>query len=79
MEEYHHHYHHTERQELQAAEGEETPMMREKDLDGSQMRVGKEDGTRDPHPSQKKTTMKPKTMNSLTCSHGSGPMPWDNE
>jgi len=60
-------------------EGEETPMMREKDLEGSQMRVGKEDGTRDPHPSQKKTTMKPKTMNSLTCSHGSGPMPWDNE
>jgi len=45
-------------------------MMREKDLEGSQIRVGKEDGTRDPHPSQKKkTTMTPKTMNSLTCSH----------
>jgi len=25
-------------------------MMREKDLEGNQMRVGKEDGTRDPHP-----------------------------
>jgi len=49
---------------------EETLMMREKDLAGSQMRVGKEDGMRDPHRSQKKKTMSPKTTNSLTCSHG---------
>jgi len=32
---------------------EETPMMRQKDLAGNQTRVGKEDGTGDPHPSQK--------------------------
>jgi len=40
--------------------GEETPMMREKELEGSQMRVEKEDATRDPRPSQKKTTMRPR-------------------
>ena len=54
-------------------------MMKEKALEGSQMRVGKEDGTRDQHPSQKKTTMTPKMTNSLTCSRGSWPTPWDNE
>jgi len=32
--------------------------MREKDRAGSQMRVGKEDGATDPHPSQKKMTMR---------------------
>jgi len=53
-------------------------MMREKDLEGSQMRVGKEEGTRDPHPSQKRMTIMPKTRNSLPCSHGSWPMHWDN-
>jgi len=36
--------------ELQAAEGEETPMMTRKDVEGSQMRIGEEGGTRDPHP-----------------------------
>jgi len=74
-----HHHHHTERRELQAEEGEETLMMREKDLDGSQMREGKEACTRDPHPSQKKMSMTSKTMNSLTGSHGSWPTPWDTE
>jgi len=39
-------------------------MVMEKDLEGSQMKDGREDGTRDPHPSQKKTTMTPKTTNS---------------
>jgi len=68
VEEDHHHHHDTERQELRAEAGEETPMMSEKDLAGSQMRVGKEDGTRDPHPSQKKMTMTSRTMNSLICS-----------
>ena len=77
MEEDHHHPHDTERQELEAAEGEETPIMTRKDLEGSQMRIGEENGTRDQHPSQKKTTMTRKTV-SLTCSHGSWPMPWDN-
>jgi len=43
-------------------------MMREKDLAGSKMRVGKNDWTRDPHPSQKKMTMTLRTMNSLICS-----------
>jgi len=51
-----------------AGGGEETPMMREKALAGSQMRVGKEDGTRDPHPSQKEMTMTLRMMNSLICS-----------
>jgi len=61
---------------LQAAAAEETMMMREKDLDGSQMKAGREDGMRDRPPSQKKMPMTPKTMNSLTCSHGSWPTPW---
>jgi len=74
-----HHHHDTERQELEAEEGEETLMMMERDLEGNQMREGREDGTRDPHPSQKKMTMTPKTTNSLTCSHGSWPTPWDNK
>jgi len=52
-------------------------MMREKDLEGNQMRVGKEDGTRDPHPSQKKISMTLRTMHNLTCSNGSWPTPWD--
>ena len=77
MEEAHHH-HGTEREELETEEGEETPMMREKDLEGTQMRVGKEDGTRDPHPSLNQTTMTLKTMNNLTFSHGSWATPWDN-
>jgi len=59
--------------------GEETPMMREKGLEENQTRAGKEDGTRDPHPSQQERTMTLKTTNSLTCSHGSWPTPWDNE
>jgi len=79
VEEDHRHHHDTERQELQAGKGEETPMVRDKDLEGIQMRVGKEDGTRDPHPSEKKMTMSPKTKNSLTCSHWSWPTPWENE
>jgi len=54
-------------------------MMMEKDLEESQTRVGKEDGTRDRHPSQNKTTMVPRTMNSLGCSLESGPTPYDNE
>ena len=71
-----HHHHLEERpQELQAEE--ETLIMREKDLEGNQMRVGKEDGTRDPHPSQKKISMTLRTMHNLTCSHGSWPTPWD--
>jgi len=74
-----HHHHDTEWQDLEAAEGEETPMMMEKELEGSLMRVGEEDGTRDPHPSQKKMTRTPRTTNSSTCSHGSWPMAWDNE
>jgi len=56
-EDHHHHQHDTERQELQAEEGEETPMMKEKDVVGNQTSEGKEDGTRDRHPSQKKPTM----------------------
>jgi len=36
-------------------EEEETPMMKEKDLGGDKMRVGKEDGTRDLSPGQKMT------------------------
>jgi len=51
-----HHHHDMERQELQAEEGKETPMIKGNDLEGSQMRIGKEDGTRDPHSSQKKMT-----------------------
>jgi len=39
-----HHHHDMERQELQAAEEEETPMINRKDLEGSQTRIGKEDG-----------------------------------
>jgi len=65
VEEEHQHHHDTEQQELQAEAGEGTPIMREKDLVGSQMRVGKEDGTRDQHPSQKKMTMTSRTMNAL--------------
>ena len=37
--------------------------MREKHLEESQMRVGKEDGRRDPHPNQPKKTKKPKKTN----------------
>jgi len=74
------HYHHsTEREELQMEEGEETPILREKDMEGSQMKVGKENGVRDPHPSLNKTTMTPRTTNNLTCSHESWQTPWDNE
>jgi len=36
-------------------------MMKEQDLDGSQMGAGKEEGTRDLHPSQK-TNMTPRTQ-----------------
>ena len=75
MEEDHHQHHDTEREELQAQEGEETPMMKEKDVEESQMRVGKEDGMRDPQPTVKKTTMTPRMMNSSTCSLESWPMP----
>jgi len=63
-----HHHHDTEQQDLHGADREETPRMTRKDLGGNQMRIGKEDGTRDRHPSQKKKTMTPKTMNRLTCS-----------
>jgi len=52
-------------------------MTREKDLGGNQMRAGKEEGTRDPHPSQT-TTMTVRKMNSLTCFLESWPIPWDN-
>jgi len=76
-EDYHHHD--TEQQELQAEAGVETPMMMEKDLVGRQMRAGKEDGTREPHPSLKKMTMTPKMTNSSNCFHGSWPNPWENE
>jgi len=79
VEEAHHDHHDREQQELQAVEEEETPMMKGKDLEGSQMSVGKEDRTRDPHPSQKKKTTTSRTMNSLTCSLESWPTPWDNE
>jgi len=75
----HHHHHDTERQEIQAEEGEETPMIKEQGLEGSQMRIEKEDGTRDPHPGQKKMTTMSRTMNSLTCSLESWPTPWDNQ
>ena len=68
VEEDHHQYHDMEWQELQAAEEEEAPMMKGKDLDGSQISVGKGDGMRDPHPSQKKKTSTSRKMNSLTCS-----------
>jgi len=78
VEEDNHHHHDTERQELLAAEEEETPMMKGKDLEGSRMSVGKEDGTRDPHSSQKKKTTTSRTMNSLTCSLESWPTSWDN-
>jgi len=44
-------------------------MMTRKNLEGSQMRIGEEDGTREPYPSQKKMTRAPKTMNRLTGSH----------
>jgi len=53
-------------------------MTMEKDLAGSQMRVGEEDGVRDLHSSQKKMTMTPRMTNSSTSSHGSWPTPWDN-
>jgi len=53
-------------------------MMIKRDLEENWMREGKEDGTRDLHPSQKKTTMTPNTTNSLTYSHGSWATPWDN-
>ena len=46
-------------------------MMRQKDLEGSQMRVGKEHRTRDPHPSLNQTTITLKKTNKLACSHGS--------
>jgi len=49
VEEDHDHHNDTERQELQAEAGEETPMIRETDLARSQMRVGKEDGGRVTH------------------------------
>ena len=78
VEEDHHPHDDMEQQELQTEEGEETPMMMEKGLVGSQMREGKEDGTRDPHPSQRKTAKTPKTTNNLTSSHGSWPTLWDN-
>jgi len=54
-------------------------MMMGKDLEGSQMRIEKEDGTRDEHPSPKKTTATSRMINSLACSLGSWPTPWDNE
>jgi len=54
-------------------------MMKGKDLEGSQMRIGGEDGTRDPHPSQRKTRTTSRMINSLTCSRESWPTPWDNE
>jgi len=79
VEEDHHHHHDMEQQELQAAAGEDTPMTTREDLEGTQMRIEKEDGTRDPHPSQKKTTTRSRTMNSLTWFLESWPTPWDNE
>jgi len=51
VEEDHHHHHDTERQELQEEEEEETPMIKGNDLEENQTSIGKEDGTRDPHPS----------------------------
>jgi len=53
-------------------------MMKEKDLGGNQMRAGKEDRTRDRHPSQR-TTMTLRMMNSLTCFPGSWPTLWGNK
>jgi len=74
-----HHYQHDPRGQPGFQEEDETPMMMKKDLDESQMRVGKEDRTRDPPPSQKKTTMTSRTMNSLTCSHEQWPTRCDNK
>jgi len=53
-------------------------MMKEKDLEGSQMRAGEEDGTRDWRPS-KKMTMMLRTRNSSTCFPESWPKPWDDK
>jgi len=53
-------------------------MMRGKDLEESQKSVGKEDGTRDPHPSHKKQITTSRTMNTLTCSLESCATSWDN-
>jgi len=61
---HHHHHHNIERQELHVVEGQEIPIMKKKDLEGSQMRVGKEDRTRDLHPRRKEKTMKLRTTNS---------------
>jgi len=72
-----HHHHDEEGQQGPQAEEEEIPKMREQDLGGDQMRAGKEDGTRDRHPSQR-TKMRPRTTNSLTCFHESWSMLWDN-
>jgi len=59
--------------------GEGDPDAKGEDLEGNQMKVGKEDGTRDPHPSLNKTSMTPGTTNNLTYSHRTWPTPWDNE
>jgi len=61
VEEDHNYHHDTERQELQAAEEEEAPMMKGKDLEGREISVGKEDGTRDQHSSKKKKTTTSRT------------------
>jgi len=54
-------------------------MMREKDLEGSQMRIREEDGTRDAHTSQKKKGRRRRMTNSLICFLASWPTPWDKE
>ena len=59
-------------------EEEDTLMMREKDLGRSQMKAAKEDGTRDPRPSQKITITQGKTNSSTSCPE-SWPTPWDVE
>jgi len=51
----HHHQHDTEQQEHAGAEA--IRIIKEKDLGGSKMRAGKEERTRDPHLSQRQTTM----------------------
>jgi len=59
-------------------EEEESVMMREQDLGRSQMKAAKEDGTRDPRPTQK-ITITPGTTNSSTSCPESWPTPWDVE
>jgi len=70
--------HQLHRDEGQRGHLEDTLMMKEESLEGSQKRAGKKDCTRDPHLSQQPTTAETTKNNSPSCLE-SWPALWDEE